>query len=68
MLRVHNKLGEYIPISEVFLEVVADPESVDDEQLVVSLLPDMDAVETDEWWLDNMHQACGRLCITLEFR
>ena len=74
--QIYTKTEKYICFSKIFLEVVADPESENDKQLVVSVLPDMDPVEADkrldqfddEWWLDQIDQTKGKLCITLEFR
>lgn len=69
---IHN----YFPYSELFLEVVADPEAADEKQLVVFIAVKhkrsdaslaLDQLDED-WWLDAMERAQDKLCITLEFQ
>lgn len=58
------------------LEVIADPESMDDRQLVLFVVLHLTPAEAfaklerfdAEWWLDAMDEAQGRLCISLEFQ
>ena len=69
------KLEEHLLECELFLEVISYPDSVDDKQLVVSVRADMSDEDTDDaldrfeddWWLDNLHRAQGKVCIVLEF-
>jgi len=69
------KLEEHLLRCELFLEVISYPDSIDDKQLVVSVRTDMsdddadDALEKfdDDWWLDNLHRAQGKVCVVLEF-
>jgi len=73
---IFRNAGKYISISEAFLYIITDPESGGFAQLVVSILSDMDPLQTnecmeqfeDEWWLDNIERAYGKLIVTLEFR
>lgn len=76
LLEAHKKIGDYFPNSQVFLEVVTDPETINDHQLVTfiatNLVPDK-AVDSlnrfdDDWWLDALDRAQGKLCINLEFQ
>jgi hypothetical protein len=69
-------IREYFPSSEIFLEVVADPEAFDEEQLVIFIPVTQDPDGASEalnqldqnWWLDAMERSQDKLCITLEFR
>jgi len=62
------------PYPQVFLEVVTDPEAIDDRQLVVFIRTDLDPVEAlakldqldKSWWLKASHGSRGKLCIHLE--
>jgi hypothetical protein len=73
---VHEKIAQYFgPTSEVVLEVVTDPEAVDDRELFAfirtSLPPDEALGKLDrldqEWWLDESDRAENNLCIHVEF-
>ena len=63
------------PGQTVALEVVSDPETADDQQLVAWIQTALDAPEADRklgaldraWWFDALAASGGRLCITLEF-
>jgi hypothetical protein len=62
------------PYPLVFLEVVTDPESIDDRQLVAFIRMDLDPIEAlasldrfdKGWWLEASHRSRGKLCIHLE--
>lgn len=64
----------FAPLS-LALEVIADPETIDDQQLVLFIAVQLKPAEAftrlqrfdEEWWLDAMDEALGRLCISLEF-
>lgn len=72
----YTNIRKYFPYSEIFLEVVSDPETVDEEQLVVFIAVDQNPDEAsqalsrfdEDWWLVAMEQAQDKLCVTLEFR
>ena len=76
LLEAYSKIGNYFPYPQVFLEVVTDPEAFDDYQLVVSIATNLDpdeAVDTlerldEDWWLDALDRAQGKLCIDVESR
>ncbi len=65
----------FAPLS-LALEVIADPDSMDDRQLVLFVVLQLTPAEAfaklqrfdNEWWLDAMDEAQGHLCISLEFR
>ncbi len=69
------KISEYFADTQVALEVVTDPESVSDDQLVAIIVeassPDeaFDRLERldNEWWIDAVGRAKGKLCINVEF-
>jgi len=72
----YTKIEKYFgPYPQVFLEVISDPEATDDRQLFAfigtHLSPDkaLDTLERfdEEWWLDVLDQAQGKLCIDIEF-
>lgn len=64
----------FAPMS-LALEVIADPDSTDDQQLVLFVVLQGTPAEAfaklqrfdNEWWLDAMDEAQGHLCISLEF-
>lgn len=64
----------FTPVS-LALEVIADPDSADDQQLVLFVALQSTPAEAfaklqrfdDEWWRNAMDEARGRLCISLEF-
>ncbi len=68
-------IRSYFPASDLFLEVVIDPEIPNERQLVIFIAIKENAEEASEaldkldenWWMDNMDRAQGSLCITLEF-
>lgn len=76
LLEAYGKIGDYFPYSQMFLEVVTDPEAINDHQLVIFIATNFDPDEADDrferfdedWWLDALDWAQGMLCINLEFR
>src|SRR6266566_842167 len=68
-------IRRYFLSSKLFLEVVADSEAIDEEQLVVFVSANHDPDEAsgalnqldEDWWLDAMEKVQDKLCITLEF-
>ena len=71
----YANIRKYFPYSEIFLEVVTDPEAFE-KQLVVFISVEQNPEEASQaldqldenWWLDAMERAEDKLCITLEFR
>lgn len=76
LLEAYEEIGYYFPCTQVFLEVVADPEAIDDYQLVISIATNLAPDEAvnrlerfdEDWWLDTLDWAQGKLCINVEFR
>jgi hypothetical protein len=70
-----NIVRYFGPYPHVFLEVISDPEATNDRQLFAfigtHLSPDqaLNSLERfdEEWWLDVLDQAQGKLCIDIEF-
>jgi hypothetical protein len=66
----------YFPHTLVFLNVISDPDEPDADQMVVSIATHLHpeaAIELldefdQQWWLESLKQADGRLCVLLEFR
>lgn len=76
LLEVSAKINNYFPDSQCFLEVVIDPEVINDAQLVVFISPNLSPDEAvhkleqfeDDWWLDASYQTQGKLSVMVEFR
>ena len=74
LLEAYYEIEKYFPHSQVFLEVVTDPEAIDDYQLIAFIAtnfgPDeaVDRLEQfdEDWWLDALNRAQGKLCIDVE--
>ena len=72
----YANIRKYFPYSQIFLEVVTDPDAFDEKQLVVFIAVEQNPEEASQaldqldenWWLDAMERAQDKLCITLEFR
>lgn len=76
LLEASTKINNYFPDSQRFLEVVTDPEIINDAQLVIFISPKLtpngavhrlDQFE-DDWWLDASYQTQGKLAVMVEFR
>jgi hypothetical protein len=74
LLEAYGKIAQHFGPSPVFLEVVTDPEAIDDRQLVAFIRTDLDPIEAlasldrfdKSWWLEASHRSQGKLCIHLE--
>jgi hypothetical protein len=74
LLEAYDKIVQHFGPSPVFLEVVTDPEAMDDRQLVAFIRTDLDPIEAlasldrfdKSWWLEVSHRSRGKLCIHLE--
>src|SRR5579859_7286475 len=68
------QIKRYFPDSDVVLEVVIDPEIMGDKELVAFIVVEKNAEEAsqaldrfdEEWWMNALHKAEDKLCITLE--
>jgi len=71
----HDAAIRYFAPVSLALEVIADPDSTNDQQLVLFVVLQSTPAEAfaklqlfdDEWWLDAIDEAKGHLCISLEF-
>jgi hypothetical protein len=71
----YTHIRKYFPSSKLFLEVVSDPEAINEQQLVVFIAANQDLDGASEalnqldkdWWLDTLESTQDKLCITLEF-
>jgi hypothetical protein len=75
LLEAYEEIWNYFPYSQVSLEVISDPEALDEYQLLASistsLAPDeaIDKLEQfdESWWLDALDRVQSKLCIDVEF-
>ena len=76
LLEAPEKIHQYFPDSQLFLEVIPDPEIIDYVLLVLSILINLDpndAVDRlhqldKDWWLNNTtHEVRRNLCTLLEY-
>ncbi|MBC7250165.1 MAG: hypothetical protein H5T62_07760 [Anaerolineae bacterium] len=76
LLEAHYEIEQHFSPSQVFLEVITDPEETNSTQLLASIATGLDPDEAldrlerfdEEWWLDALAGARGKLCIDVEFR
>ena len=76
LLEACGKIGNYFSYPQLSLEVLTDPETDGDRQLVMfigtNLAPDeaLPMLEQfdENWWLDASREAQGNLCIHVEFQ
>lgn len=74
LMEAPTYITKYFPGSQVYLEVEAEPESMDDQQLVAAIATSGSANEAykklkqldEDWWLDALDRAHMKLCITVE--
>ncbi|CVK17529.1 hypothetical protein [Sporomusa sphaeroides] len=72
---LHSKIFDYFTDAKLGLEVVKDPEIKDESQLFLSIATSTNpeyAIEKlyefdQQWWLANVHQAQGKLCLDVVF-
>jgi|GEM_PF-3510490 len=68
---IYSKIFDFFSDAKLGLEVVKDPEIQNDYQLLLSVATNLDpesAVKKlfefdQQWWLENMYQAQGKLCL-----
>ena len=76
LVAAYDTIVSYFAPLHLALEVITEPESSDDQQLVLFVVVQLTSAEAfatlqrfdNEWWLDAMDEARGSLCISLEFR
>lgn len=72
----YGRIREYFPDSEIFIEVVADPETSGENELVVSIATDLsprEAIERldafdEDWWLEASDRSKADICIKVEYK
>ncbi len=72
----HSEIRKYFMPARLFLELVTDPDAYDTIDLVLFIIPDCTPNEAsksfdqlgEDWWLDTMPQAQGKLLIVTEYR
>jgi hypothetical protein len=72
----HGRIREHFPKGEIFMEVLRDPGSPIERELLISIstsLPPSDAVRKldafdDSWWLGASSSSPADICIKVEYR
>ncbi|MDQ1312666.1 MAG: hypothetical protein QG605_1205 [Euryarchaeota archaeon] len=72
----HGRIREHFPHGEIFMEVLRDPGSPIERELLISIstsLPPSDAVRKldafdDSWWLGASSSSPADICIKVEYR
>lgn len=72
----HGRIREHFPYGEIFMEVLRDPGSPIERELLISVstsLPPSDAVRKldafdDSWWLGALSSSPADICIKVEYR
>ena len=72
----HGRIREHFPQGEIFMEVLRDPGSPIERELLISIstsLPPSDAVRKldafdDSWWLGASNSSPADICIKVEYR
>lgn len=77
LVEAYSRIGDYFgPQPQVILEVVTDPEAMDDRQLVAFIRTDLHPAEAlarldrldKDWWFEASHRSLGKLCLHLEYQ
>ena len=76
ILETYEKIQEYFPQDEIFMEVLADPGSPIEKELLISIstsLPPIDAIRRldafdDSWWLGASCSSPADICIKVGYR
>ena len=72
----YERIQDYFPQGEIFMEVLADPGSPMEKELLISIstsLPPIDAIRKldafdDNWWLGASSSSPADICIKVEYR
>ncbi len=75
LLEAPDKICHYFPDAELFLELVTDPETVDDAMLELAICMNLNPDESveklnqfqDDWWLNLSDKIRQPLCPILEY-
>ena len=76
LVQAHQHLRRHFPDSQLYTEVLEDPDGAEEGQLRLYIVTDLPPIQARtrlkafdaEWWLNALPQAHGKLCISLEFR
>jgi hypothetical protein len=76
LFKAYSRIMEFFLGSRLILEVISNPEEDNDSQLVLyistNLKPEIALKKLDEfdeqWWLNNLQCARGKLCIDIELQ
>ena len=71
LVETHDQIRNHFPFSQIFLQVMIDPEEADEGQLVVFIAADLSPDEVIErlgefdrnWWLEALGHTRGKLCV-----
>lgn len=72
----YGRIRKYFPDSEIFMEVVTDPDFLCEKELVVSIVTDLSPREAikrldafdEDWWLDASDRSRASICIKVEYK
>lgn len=76
LIEANKEIKKHFPESQTYLELVSDPEAVDEWQLFLYISTKLAPREArpilkrldNEWWLAALERAQGKLCISLEYQ
>lgn len=76
LIEANREIKKHFPESDLYLEVVNDPEAKDKRQLLLYISTKLAPREArpilkkldNEWWLAALEKAQGKLCISLEYQ
>lgn len=75
LTEARTEIKKYFPKSQLFLELIHDPDEVDPDQLFLYISTELSPREArpvlkqfdNDWWLAALGRAQGKLCISLEY-
>lgn len=76
LVEAHPRIAYYFPFSQLFLELLSDPEDHAEHQLIVLISTLMEPEQAlrqldefdEDWGLSLASDADGKICVNLEFR
>lgn len=76
LTQARTEIKKYFPESQLFLELISDPDGVDPDQLFLYISTDLSPREArpilkqfdNDWWLAALERAQRKLCISLEYQ
>jgi hypothetical protein len=76
LIEASGEINRYFPDSQPILKHFSDPETTGEQHLIISIptiyspketLTRLDQLE-DEWWVENVYRAEGKVSINVEFK